>query len=72
MGRQGNKPVLGSRCVALLGQLRGVTHEEVEAANTCLDRTKPVPKIKLLLDTWCQFLSRLWVLRTLFLLQARV
>lgn len=45
-GRQGNKSALGSRCLALLGQLKRVTYEEVEAANTCLDRTKPISEIK--------------------------
>lgn len=37
-----NKSTLGSRCLAMLGELEGVTCEEMEAANACLDRTKPV------------------------------
>lgn len=43
-GRPGNKSARGSRCLALLGQLKGVTYEEMEAAKACLDRTKPVPE----------------------------
>lgn len=46
VGGGGGKPTLGSRCLALLGQLKGVTHEEVGAANAYLDRTKPVPEAK--------------------------
>lgn len=45
-GRQGNKSILGSRCLALLGQWKGVTHEAVEAACASLHRTKPVPEAK--------------------------
>lgn len=29
-----------------MGQLKGVTYEEMETANACLDRTKPVPEAK--------------------------
>lgn len=39
--RRGNKSTLGSRCLSVLGELEGVTCEETEAANACLDRTKP-------------------------------
>lgn len=44
----GDKSTPGSRCSALLGQLKRVTHEEVEAADAYLDRTKPVPEAKAL------------------------
>lgn len=44
----GDKSTLGSRCLALLGQLKRVTHEEVGAADAYLDRTKPVPEAKAL------------------------
>lgn len=44
----GDKSTPGSRCLALLGQLKRVTHEEVGAADAYLDRTKPVPEAKAL------------------------
>jgi hypothetical protein len=43
----GNKSTPGSSCLALLGQLKGVTYEEVGTGCCPLDKTKSVPKAKI-------------------------
>ena len=42
----GEQVYTGQEMLTLLGQRKGVTYEEMEAASAYLDRTKPVPETK--------------------------